>query len=391
MTQIYLIRHAEAEGNLYRRVQGQYDSLVTGRGFRQIAALAERFRDVHVDAVYASDLYRTQKTISAIYLSHGLELHTDPGLREVAMGVWEDKPWGQIAREDKQQLIYFNGNSPLWHVEGGETFEVLGRRLRDTLTKLACRHDGQVIAVASHGMAIRNALAAIQGMTVEGGKDVPHCDNTGVSLLEYDGGRWRVVYLNDNSHLPAELSTFAGQKWWKAGSGFWEDRNLWYRPLDMDRDGTFYYQCRRDAWITIHKTLDNFDGDGFCRDARVQAKASDQAVWQVMLGEEPVGVIQLDIPTARREQYGPVPFLYLMPDYRGQGLGVQLIGQAVSVFRHMGCDTLRLRCAPDNEVAQRFYARYGFHKIGEAQGSRVPLDVLEKYIGFDDERLSAGL
>ena len=29
MTTIYLIRHAEAEGNLYRRVHGWYDSLIT--------------------------------------------------------------------------------------------------------------------------------------------------------------------------------------------------------------------------------------------------------------------------------------------------------------------------------------------------------------------------
>ena len=29
MTTIYLIRHAEAEGNLYRRIHGWYDSLIT--------------------------------------------------------------------------------------------------------------------------------------------------------------------------------------------------------------------------------------------------------------------------------------------------------------------------------------------------------------------------
>lgn len=384
MTRIYLIRHAEAEGNLYRRVQGQYNSLVTDRGLLQIKALEERFRDIHVDAVYASDLYRTQKTISAIYLSHGLELHTDPGLREVAMGVWEDKPWGQVAMEDKEQLVNFNRNSPLWHVEGGETFEVLGRRIKETLTKLALRHDGQTIAVASHGMAIRNGLAAIQGLPVEEGKQVPHCDNTGVSLLEFDQGRWNIVFLNDNSHLPGELSTFAGQKWWKAGSGFWEDANLWYRPLDMEREADFYYQCRKDAWVTIHKTLENFNGEGFTTEAAAQARVSSQAVWQAVLRNEPVGLLQLDIPTAQHERYGPIPFLYLMPSFRGQGLGVQFIGQAVSVLRKLGCDRLRLRCAPDNAVAQRFYARYGFHKIGEAAGSRVPLDLLEKNIGFDD-------
>ena len=51
MTTLYLIRHAEAEGNLYRRIHGQYNSLITDNGYRQIQALQERFADVPIDAV----------------------------------------------------------------------------------------------------------------------------------------------------------------------------------------------------------------------------------------------------------------------------------------------------------------------------------------------------
>ena len=42
MTTIYLIRHAEAEGNLYRRIHGRYNALVTETGFKQIACLEAR-------------------------------------------------------------------------------------------------------------------------------------------------------------------------------------------------------------------------------------------------------------------------------------------------------------------------------------------------------------
>ena len=34
MTTIYLIRHGEAEGNLYRRIHGQFDSNITPLGKR---------------------------------------------------------------------------------------------------------------------------------------------------------------------------------------------------------------------------------------------------------------------------------------------------------------------------------------------------------------------
>lgn len=39
MTRIYLVRHAEAEGNLYRIAHGHYNGLITARGYRQIRAL----------------------------------------------------------------------------------------------------------------------------------------------------------------------------------------------------------------------------------------------------------------------------------------------------------------------------------------------------------------
>ena len=34
MTTIYLIRHAEAEGNRYRRAHGWYNSTITDRGYQ---------------------------------------------------------------------------------------------------------------------------------------------------------------------------------------------------------------------------------------------------------------------------------------------------------------------------------------------------------------------
>lgn len=44
----------------------------------------------------------------------------------------------------------------------------------------------------------------------------------------------------------------------------------------------------------------------------------------------------------------------------------------MSFYRPQGRTLLRLRCAPDNAVAQRFYKKYGFYKIGEEQGRVCP-------------------
>ena len=146
MTKLYLIRHAEAEGNLYRIAQGQYNSIITDRGWRQIRALERRFQDIHVDAVYASDLYRTCATASAIYRPKGLELHRRRDLREICVGVWEQKTWGEIARTDPVQMENFSHHLDRWHVEGAETPEQVRDRVLAAVRQIAAENDGKTVA-----------------------------------------------------------------------------------------------------------------------------------------------------------------------------------------------------------------------------------------------------
>ena len=130
MTTIYLIRHAEAEGNLYRIAQGQDDSILTDRGWRQVKALERRFDGVQIDAVYTSDLYRTRATASALYLPRNLTPHLVRDLREIHVGVCERRTWGEIARRWPDQMADFSRRMDRWHMDGAETpAQVLERAL----------------------------------------------------------------------------------------------------------------------------------------------------------------------------------------------------------------------------------------------------------------------
>ena len=383
VTKVYLIRHAEAEGNLYRRIHGWYDSLITENGYRQIAALEERFRNVSIDAVYSSDLFRTKTTAGAIYKPKGLELNTRHALREIHLGVWEDMTWAEADRIHSKQLLLFNTNDPRFTCEGGESFAQLRQRVSQAILKIAASHPGKSVAVFSHGMAIRNVIAHFQGIPVEEtNAKVPHGDNTAVALLEIESGNVEVKYINDNSHLSEETSTFARQAWWR-DKGAAKDANLWFRPLDMEHDSQFYYDAREEAWLNIHGSMLHFDGEGFLRDAMEHSRYDKRCVMQVMMDDHPAGLLQLDMHRDAEKGVGGIPFFYMLPEYRRMGLGVQLLGQAISIYRPMGRKYLRLRCAPDNYIAQRFYKRNGFKKIGEDPGSRVPLDIMEKYIGYE--------
>ncbi len=172
--------------------------------------------------------------------------------------------------------------------------------------------------------------------------------------------------------------------WWRKQAKV-QDANLWFRPLDMEKQGQVYYDARQEAWLGIHGSMLYFDGEGFLRDAAEQARYDQNSVLQVLQGDQPAGVLQLNLRREAEKGVGYIPFLYLLPPFRGKGLGVQLLGQAISVYRPLERRYLRLRCAPDNQIAQRFYRKYGFYKVGQDPGSRVPLDILEKYIGYEDD------
>lgn len=386
VTKIYLIRHAEAEGNLYRRLHGWYDSVITANGYSQIKALEERFRDIKIDAVYSSDLFRTCTTAQAIYKSKGLELNARRALREISVTPWEDRPFADLSRTFPEQFLLFNSNNPSFSQQGCETFAEVRDRVSGAILDIAKNHPGKTVAVFSHGVAIRNALAYFMDVPLERvNVAVAHGDNTAVAYLEVSSGKANVVYYNDNSHLSEEISTFASQRWWRNGKGE-EDIGLFFRPLNMKIEAgrKFFYNAREEAWLTIHGSMLHFDGDAFLRDAVDQASFDNRSVMLALHDEKPVGILQMNLRRDADKGVGNIPFLYLIPEYRCRGLGAQLLGEAVSVYRPLGRRYLRLRCAPDNYAAQRFYQRNGFVKIGEDPGSRVPLDIMEKYIGYEN-------
>ena len=136
MTRVYIIRHAEAEGNLYRRIHGQYNSNLTALGVKQLDALEERFSNIQVDKVYSSDLKRTMMTSTAITRSRGIKAEPVRQLREVYMGRWEDLEWGNAEKYDREQLVLFSIDPAKWKVDGSEGFyELRDRVLKAVLEK----------------------------------------------------------------------------------------------------------------------------------------------------------------------------------------------------------------------------------------------------------------
>lgn len=316
MTKLYLIRHAEAEGNIFRRMHGQYDSRVTQNGLRQIEALQKRFADVPIHAVYASDLFRTRKTAEAIYLPKGLALRPEPRLREVKVGIWEDLPFGEMEWRWPQELNRFMRDPEDWRVEGAETYEQYSGRFAAALEEIARAHEGRSVALFTHGCVLSGGLHRILGLPHDSSK----ADNTAVSLLEYENGVFTPVFLYDNSHLSEAISTRARQRWWRQLGGRF---NLRFRQAGP-ADGALY------------------DPDF--------SPAPGDRVWIALLDREPVGYVAL--AAAGLSQ------LWLRPEYRHRRFGDQLLGQAISALRAQGAESRSVGVPSSNLEALAFFARH---------------------------------
>ena len=336
-----------------------------------------------IDAVYSSDLFRTMTTARALFVPKGLPLVTRPDLREISMGQWEDYSWAGIDRREHACMALFSATSPDFRAPGGETFPEIRKRGCKAILDIAAQHPGQTVAAFAHGTLIRNVVAEFLGIPPEEMRKMGHSDNTAVTKLEIENGHVTVVYKDDNSHLSEEISTLAKQRWWNKNDQR-PDVNFWFDHLDLDTqaDRDYYLACRQDAWQTIYGNLDRYDGAGFLDDAYDSWKANPKSLVVAMAGSRRAGLLQLDPRRGQEAHEAYISFLYLAPEERDNGVGIQLIGKAVSLSRPLDYDKLGLVCSQQNAHALAFYQKYGFHAIGTEAGAYGTLYRMQKDIGY---------
>ena len=351
-----MIRHAEAEGNIYRRAHGQFNGLIIGRAYTQIEQLRERFSLENIDAVYSSDMLRTCVTAAAISEARGLTINTTASLREVNVGEWEDVAWGDIIFNFPEMSDLFGSDPASWSVKGSEKYEFVRKRMIQCLRDIGRRHDGQTAAVFSHGFAIRALTCELMGIPSHKTDLVPYCDNTAVALLLYKNDEFTIEYHSDNSHLHSADSTFANQTWWREKKER-KSEDLRYMPFDEKRDCELYALRSREVYPPPDA------------DTRLTA----------LLDNEPAGILELDTGRESDQNAGWISQIYIKPEFQRRGFGVQLIGQAVSIYRKLHRGTLRMEVEPDSPPA-RFCVKYDFSDSGKSGSLRL----MEKNIRIVD-------
>jgi broad specificity phosphatase PhoE len=163
---IHLVRHGETDWNVERRLQGWTDIPLNATGVRQARATALALADRDIGAVISSDLSRARETAELIAAELGIEVVTDPALRERNYGVAE-------GQRNSELDLQFDGRlderwaDPDFTFEGGETRRDVYLRLGAFLTELLTSLPPNEIVLVSHGGALRVARGFLEGFPVE--------------------------------------------------------------------------------------------------------------------------------------------------------------------------------------------------------------------------------
>ena len=193
---VILVRHGQSEGNAAGIIQGWLDTPLTEEGRSQADLAGQTLKNVDVKAVYASPLSRAFDTGQAIASHHGLDLITDPDLREQRWGEAEGLTW-QEARER-------------WGLDPGKDWGVMipameatsDLRLRayKSFERIANAHPKEIAVCATHGGVVIQILAAIFGLS---DSEWPRAKvlNAGITTIEGTDGNYKVSNLNTGSVL----------------------------------------------------------------------------------------------------------------------------------------------------------------------------------------------
>lgn len=174
--EIWLVRHGETALNAARILQPA-DTPLSAHGLRQAQALAERLATEPIAGILSSDLPRAHQTAQAIASRTGHVLRTTALLHERSFGDWRGQPYDSLSTDP----LAMDAAPP-----GGESTAQFAERCRQAFEQaLQLQAElGGPLVVVTHGLVIRQMLAALPLSALSGVVELPRMGNTSLTIFD---------------------------------------------------------------------------------------------------------------------------------------------------------------------------------------------------------------
>ncbi|MDF2524875.1 MAG: Phosphoglycerate mutase [Clostridiales bacterium] len=214
-TRLIIVRHAQAEGNISREFHGWTDSGLTELGHIQAEKVADRLKEIPIDILYSSSLTRTLQTAEYISKVKTLPIIRTDKLKEINGGDWEGVLFSELPNLWPDEYETWENKPQSHKMPNGESMDEFQRRLIEEVEYIINHNTGKNIGIVTHGTAIKAMMCFFKGFGLCEMSNIPWCDNTAVTILDYEEGKYTPVLEGDASHLDKEFSTVQNQEWWE--------------------------------------------------------------------------------------------------------------------------------------------------------------------------------
>lgn len=150
---LYFVRHGETDMNARNMFYGWTDADINAKGISQAEELREAFRDIHLDAIYSSDLKRALHT-AQIIADGRYPIERMPELRELYYGKWENRTWEEMTEEDRIALKKWRTDWEKGVMPEGEAFADFYSRVTRGLDRIIKENKGKHVLIVSHNGAL---------------------------------------------------------------------------------------------------------------------------------------------------------------------------------------------------------------------------------------------
>ncbi len=146
MTEVYFVRHAQSDNT----VRDDRSRPLTDEGMNDTRSVAELLKSRNVGFIASSPYIRAIDTVGLYSLWTGLDVNIYEDLRERSAGGWHGDRFFDFIQKQWADFDY--------RIEGGECLREVQERNIRVLKKLLAEHDGENLAVITHGTALSTML-----------------------------------------------------------------------------------------------------------------------------------------------------------------------------------------------------------------------------------------
>lgn len=196
MTTIFLIRHAQCEGNLKKVLSGRTDFKLTEEGKMTANNLVEKFKKFKIDKIYSSPSIRCIDTIRPTAKWLNLDINICNDLIEKDFGVYDGMTWEEIKKQNPQVVIDKDKFNEIRGIEGQETSSQVRKRIKESIQNIAEKEDGYNIIICSHGCTIELFLRDINHIKQTEQREKYGQKNAQINLIEYQNNKFEIIKIN---------------------------------------------------------------------------------------------------------------------------------------------------------------------------------------------------